>query len=166
MRSGNFDGSRRNYFFPRMKQRTGDQATAPAVRMGMSMYLRFVVAEIDEDSERALGVFHAVWDLRDAGNLHPYEEDQHDLVRWWFNANLERPTRFTAAKAPYWRKKNRALSWFKDTAADHIAQIRELVSIVENHGTHVYTLKAKRVGYVVYEDEYQIVAEPFADMKC
>lgn len=25
------------------------------------------------------------------------------------------------------------------------------------------TLKAKRVGYVVYEDEYQIVAEPFAD---
>jgi hypothetical protein len=27
----------------------------------------------------------------------------------------------------------------------------------------VRTLKAKRVGYVVYEDEYQIVAEPFAD---
>ena len=28
------------------------------------------------------------------------------------------------------------------------------------------TLKAKRVGYVVYEDEYQIVAEPFADTEC
>ncbi len=28
------------------------------------------------------------------------------------------------------------------------------------------TLKAKRVGYVVYEDEYQVVAEPFADMNC
>jgi len=30
----------------------------------------------------------------------------------------------------------------------------------------VRTLKAKRVGYVVYEDEYQIVAEPFADTEC
>ncbi|HXU15690.1 MAG TPA: hypothetical protein VN708_11240 [Terriglobales bacterium] len=28
MRSGNYDGSRRNYFFPRMKQRTGNRATA------------------------------------------------------------------------------------------------------------------------------------------
>jgi len=127
--------------------------------MGMSMYLRFVVAKIDEDSERALGVFHAMWDLRDAGKLHTYEEDQHDLVRWWFSANLERPTRFTAAKAPYFRKKNRALSWFKDTASEHIAQIRELVAILENHSVHVRTLKAKRVGYAVYEDEYQIVAE-------
>jgi hypothetical protein len=31
------------------------------------MYLRFVVADIDEDSERALGVFNAVRYLRDAG---------------------------------------------------------------------------------------------------
>ena len=134
--------------------------------MGMPMYLRFVVAKIDEDSERALGVFHAVWNLRDAGKLLAYEEDQHDRVRWWFDENLERPTRFTAAKAPYWRKKNRALSWFKDTAINHIAQIRRLVAILENHGVHVLTLRAKRVGYVVYEDQYQIVAEPFADMKC
>jgi hypothetical protein len=46
------------------------------------MYLRFVVADIDEDSERALGVFHAVRYLRDAGKLYAYEEDQHDMVRW------------------------------------------------------------------------------------
>jgi hypothetical protein len=53
------------------------------------MYLRFVVADIDENSERALGVFHAVRYLRDAGKLYAYEEDQHDMVRWWFNENLE-----------------------------------------------------------------------------
>ena len=47
----------------------------------------------------------------------------------------------------------------RTTGIDHIAQIRELVAILENHGVHVGTLKAKRVGYV--EDEYQIVAEPF-----
>ena len=134
--------------------------------MAMSMYLRFVVAEIDEDSERALGVFHAMWNLRNAGKLHAYEEGHYDSVRWWFNANLACPTRFTAAKAPFSRKRNRALSWFKDSAIDHIAQIRELVEILENHDAHVRTLKAKRVGYIVYEDEHQIVAEPFADTKC
>ena len=109
----------------------------------MSVYLRFVVAEIDEDSERALGVFQAMWNLRNAGKLHAYEEDHYDSVRWWFNANLARPTRFTAAKAPFWRKRNRALSWFKDSAIDHIAQIRELVEILESHHVHVRTLKSQ-----------------------
>jgi hypothetical protein len=70
------------------------------------------------------------------------------------------------SQGTFLQEKNRALSWFKDTAIDHIAQIRELVSILENHGVHVRTLKTRRVGYIVYEDEYQIVAEPFADMHC
>src|SRR5262249_37292036 len=127
---------------------------------------RFVVADIDEDSERKLGVFHAAGYLRRAGKLYPYEEDQHDLIRDWFDENLERPTRFTAAKAPFYRKKSRALSWFRDSAREHIAWIRELVAILEHHGIAVRTLKAERVGYVVYEDEYQVVAEPFADTQC
>ena len=118
------------------------------------MYLRFVVADIDEDSERALGVFHAVRYLRDAGKLYAYEEDQHDMVRWWFNENLEKPTRFTASKPPFYRKKNKAICWFKHTASEHLARVRELAAILDNHGVPVRTLKAKRVGYVVYEDEY------------
>ena len=44
--------------------------------------------------------------------------------------------------------------------------MRELVAILETHGVAVRMLKAQRVGYVVYEDEYQVVAEPFADMTC
>ena len=130
------------------------------------MYLRFVVADIDENSERALGVFYAVRYLRDAGKLHAYEEDQHDMVRWWFNENLEKPTRFTASKPPFYRKKNKAICWFKHTASEHLARVRELAAILDNHGVPVRTLKARRVGYVVYEDEYQIVAEPFADTEC
>jgi hypothetical protein len=130
------------------------------------MYLRFVVADIDEDSERKLGVFHAVRNLREWGWLHPYEEEQHDLIRRWFDENLERPTRFTASKPPFYRKKSRAISWFKDSAREHIAWIRGLAAILHNHGIPVLMLKADRVGYVVYEDEYQVVAEPFADTRC
>src|SRR6266849_721815 len=127
------------------------------------MYLRFVVADMDEDSEEELGVFHAVRNLREEGKLYPYEEEQHDLIRRWFNEHLERPTRFTASKPPFYRKKNKAISWFKDSAGEHLAYVRSLAAILQNHGISVRMLKKERVGYVVYEDEHQIVAEAFSD---
>jgi hypothetical protein len=129
------------------------------------MYLRFVVAEIHHASGKQLGVFHAVRYLREDGELFPHEEDQHDLVKKWFSKNLDTPTRFTASKPPLGRKQSKAISWFKETAKEHIARIRILVAILENHGVSVQMLKTDRVGYVVYEDEYQIVAEPFAREK-
>jgi hypothetical protein len=92
-----------------------------------------------------------------------HEEELHDATRHWFNENLEEPTRFTASKPPFYRKPNKAISWFKDTAKDHLAHIRDLVVILQSHGIAVQMLKTDRVGYVVYEDEYQIVAEPFTD---
>jgi hypothetical protein len=132
------------------------------LRIERAMYLRFVVADIDEDSGKELGVFHVVANLRDDGKLYPHEEEQHDLIRQWFNNHLEKPTRFTASKPPFYRKKSKAISWFKDTAQEHLARVRTLVAILQNYGISVRMLKTKRVRYVVYEDEYQIVAEPFA----
>ena len=38
-----------------------------------------------------------------------------------------------------------------------------MVVILQSHGINVSILKTERVGYVVYEDEFQIVAEPFTD---
>jgi hypothetical protein len=127
------------------------------------MFLRFVVADIDEDSEHELGVFHAMRNLRESGALSDDEEERHDLIREWFNQHLEKPTRFTHAKPPFYRKKARAISWFKDSAHEHLSRARSLAVILQSHGISVRMLKAKRVGYVVYEDEYQIVAEPFAE---
>jgi hypothetical protein len=129
----------------------------------MPTYLRFVVADIHDNSGKELGVFHAVLGLREAGKLAEHEEELHDLTRQWFNDNLEKPTRFTASKPPFYRKPNKAISWFKDNAKDHLAHIRDLVAILQNHGIAVRMLKTDRVGYVVYEDEFQIVAEPFAN---
>jgi hypothetical protein len=126
------------------------------------MYLRFVVADIHPDSQREVGVFQAVGYLRDDGKLHPHEQQQHDVILKWFDENLKEPTRFTTSKAPFYRKKRKAISWFKDTAHEHLAQVRSLVAILENHEVSVRMLKAERVGYIVYEDEIQIVAEPFA----
>lgn len=129
------------------------------------MYLRFVVADIDEDSGKELGIFHAVGKLRADGSLSYHEEEQHDLIRQWFNENLEKPARFTASKPPFYRKKSKAISWFKDSAHEHLDRARTLVAILHNHGVSVRMLKTERVGYVVYEDEYQIVAELFTGEK-
>ena len=125
------------------------------------MFLRFVVPEIDEDSGHELGVFQAIHQLRRRGVLNEYEENQDDEIDQWFDKNLARPTRLTTAKPPFYRKTNRAISWFKDTAHEHLDKIRTLVAILENHGVHVHMLKTDRVGYITYEDEYQIVAELF-----
>jgi hypothetical protein len=127
------------------------------------MYIRFVVSERDADSGRDMGVFQAIYDLRDFGKLYPYEEAHVDQLRQWFNDHLEKPDRFTTSKPPYHRKQNRAISWFKDSAHEHVRRVRELSAVLENHGVAVRMIKSERVGYIVYEDEHQVVAEPFAD---
>ena len=125
------------------------------------MYVRFVVSEIHEDSQSELGVFHALRFLREEGKLFPYEKELHDQTLRWFNENLEKPARLTTSKPPFRGKKNTAISWFKDTAVEHIAKIRTLVAILENHGVSVKMLRTFKVGYVLYEDKWQIVAERF-----
>jgi hypothetical protein len=129
------------------------------------MYVRFAVAEIHDNSHRGVGIFQALYRLRDEGKLYPYEEEHLRAVSEWFNTHLEKPTRFTAAKPPHYRKQSKAISWFRDTAHEHIAHIREMVAILESHGVSVRMLKADRVGYVVYEDEHQVVAQPFSDVR-
>ena len=59
--------------------------------------------------------------------------------------------------------KAQAISWFRDTAILHIAKMREFQEILERYGVAVQMIKAKRLGYVLYEDEFQIVAYPFND---
>jgi hypothetical protein len=132
----------------------------------LSVYIRFAIHRKNEDSGRALGIFHAAMDLRDFGEIEPWERNLLLELRDWFNENLEAPDRFTASKPPYNRKQSKAISWFKDTAVEHIGRARQMVEILESHGVAVDTYMANRVGYVVYEDDYQIVAEAFSDLDC
>ena len=128
------------------------------------VYVRFVVAQKHEKSQPGLGIFQAVYRLRDEGKLYPYEEELFRTVSDWFNKHLEKPTRFTAAKPPYYSKQSKAISWFRDTAHEHIAYVRKIATILGNHGVSVRMIKAERVGYVVYEDKHQVVAEPPSDV--
>jgi hypothetical protein len=127
------------------------------------MYIRFITGEIHDESQWETGVFQAAYRLWRSGNLPEYEGARLREILDWFNMNLEKPNRFTTSKPPFYRKQNRAISWFKDTATEHIANLREIMTILDNHGIHTEMIQTDRPGYVVYEDEHQVVAEPFSD---
>jgi hypothetical protein len=127
------------------------------------MFLRFVTAELHGESHQELGIFQAAYRLRDKGSLSQLEESLLKEIADWFNWNLHKPKRFTSAKPPYYRKRQNGISWFKDSAQEHIGKMREMVALLEHHDVSVRMIKTTRPGYVVYEDEFQIVAVPFAD---
>ena len=62
------------------------------------MYLRFVIPANDRDSGCRMGIFQAAFDLRNYGDLRPYEEDRLAEALDWFNRNL---------RAPRWRDTSR-----------------------------------------------------------
>jgi len=128
------------------------------------VFIRFVIDEIDEESLLPLGVFHALGNLEKAGVLTEAESVLAKQHFQWFNKNLRRPNKFTrsSSAAPY-RKKGKAISWFKDSATGHIRRLRDIIAILEHHDIRVRMITTARPGYILYEDKFQVAAEPFAD---
>ena len=124
-------------------------------------FLRFVVADLDRDSGRRQGVLQAAFALRDRGELSAEEVEVLSTIEVWLDANLPRPARFSRKRNNFHRTPM-ALSWFKDSARQHVAKVREVASILEARSISVETVTTDRPGYIVYEDDFQVVAEPFA----
>jgi hypothetical protein len=99
--------------------------------------------------------------LRESGMLYEYEQERYDAINKWFNERLNKPSSFSRSSRP--GAKNVALSWFKDTAKDHIEKMHEVVSILDAHDIPVEVIRSNRPGYIVYEDEFQVAAEPFQE---
>ena len=127
------------------------------------MFLRFVTTDVHQESHQALGIFHAAGRLRDRGSLSPDEEDLLREIRGWFDENLKKPTRFTSARPPYSRKRQDGISWFKDSAREHLSKIHEMVILLKHHDVGVRMIRTGRPGYILDEGDFQIVAVPFAD---
>jgi hypothetical protein len=126
-------------------------------------YIRFVAPQVDEDSHEESGIIQIAYQLRKEGILFRHEESLLQETLDWFDRNLQKPTKFTNAKPPYYRKRQNGISWFKSSAHEHIRRMREIVAILDNHDIPTQMLKTKRPGYIVYEDDFQVVAVSFAD---
>jgi hypothetical protein len=129
-------------------------------------YLRFVVSGRNSDSGVEDGLFVAAYALRDKGVLPADHRSKLEDHINWFKANLAIPPRFNRSRSKgYYRRATKGIAWFRDTALQHIARMHDLKFIAESHGYVVSVIREDRVGYIVYEDENQVVAEPFADTK-
>ena len=126
------------------------------------MFIRFVSGEIDEDSHVSVGLFTAVFHLMDDPVL---PDDDYYVLRElmdWFNVRLKGPFHYRLKAA--WRAE-RAICWFKPTAHEHLSRAWDMAAILERNDVFIRTIKVKRTGYILYEDEAQILAEPFADIR-
>ena len=124
------------------------------------MLVRFVTPQIDAQSQSAEGVFAAAGKPRRSAELSS-EDAKHlkELVDW-FDANLDKPNRFNRSRRP--NRKNKAISWFKPSALELLRHLRDLAELLERYGRPVRMIKTHNPVYVIYEDEFQIVAGPFS----
>ena len=127
------------------------------------MYLRFVVEEKHPSSQRRLGIFHVLRYLRDDGEFSTEELNQMNQIMDWFDIHLNTPDIFKHSNRK--RSESKAISWFKDTANEHISKFRKIVAVLKSHGQNVEMIRTDKPGYIVYEDDYQIVAKPFTETK-
>lgn len=127
-------------------------------------FLRFVVPEIDADSGAGTGLFRIAYALRDSVDVSEQHRELLNEQLDWFAKHLPTPKRFnrTSSKG-YYRRAARGIAWFRDTASEHLSRMHQMKSVAEQHGYSVHMIREDRVGYVVYEDDVQVIAEPFAD---
>ena len=127
-------------------------------------YYRFEMLTQHPDTGLPEGLFVRAYDLVRGGELPGYYRDLlHDLIDW-FAKNLDKPTRFSSSTSKGAdRRVTKGMSWYKDSSHQHIAKMREISAILVELGHSVNERATSRPGYIVYEDEIQIVAEPFSE---
>lgn len=122
------------------------------------IYIRFVIVDKDNDSNQAQGLFAAMGELEEQNLLYQWELEIKKDIYAWFNANLKVPSVLSGHYS-----KVQAISWFKDSATEHIESMRRYSQILEAHNYQIQQLVTERPGKILYEDDYQIAAIPFVD---
>jgi hypothetical protein len=129
-------------------------------------FMRFVLGGRHPDSGVEDGLFDAAYALRSAKELSPADRSALEEALSWFEKNLATPKRFNRTKSKgFYRRNARGIAWFRDSAHEHLRRMHQLRRLLERHGHSVELLQEDRLGYIVYEDAVQVVAEPFADTR-
>ncbi|MBL8549299.1 MAG: hypothetical protein JNJ73_04895 [Hyphomonadaceae bacterium] len=131
--------------------------------MKKEVLIRFVVQRRDFGSGVRTGIFQAVNFMTPDDAARSGAED----LAAWFDANLRAPFRDPDQQAnPDWRiePERKAISWIKASAIEHVSKLHQLKNVLEEAGWVVEEIRTDRTpGSVVYEDEHQVVAAPYAD---
>lgn len=130
------------------------------------MFLRFVVQRVNDASGVREGLFPTAYALRREEMLSDADNSEISELLDWLDAHMERPDRFNRSTSKgYYRRNTRGIAWLKPGATQHIAKMRALAALLDRNGYTTDVIKSDRPGYVVYEDDVQMIAEPFRDTR-
>lgn len=121
------------------------------------MFVRFVCGTEDENVFWLTGVITIAEELRAKGELYRYEADWLEEIYAWLNTHLPCPPFQRKLRSGKWS--NDAVSWFRDDAKEAMKRIWDVVALLREHGVAVRLVTTDKPGKIVYEDEFQIVAE-------
>lgn len=124
------------------------------------MFIRFCKGEIHEESHVAAGLFCAAYDLQLERTLPAHERDAIYELDRWFTGHMKSPFDYLQETEHY----KTAVCWFKPTAREHLARAWELVGILERNDVMIWTIKAPKTGFIHYEDDVQVFAQPSKDV--
>lgn len=122
------------------------------------MFVRFVVGADSENQARLLGVLTEAHELMERGELFDHEAQTLIEALGWFNDHLPVPPFRAMQRSGKWT--DRAVCWFRPEATEPIGRVWDVVAILKEHGTPVRLLTTGRPGRVLFEDRFQVVAEP------
>ncbi len=135
---------------------------------GLAELIRFAGTPIDPHSGQGLGIFQLAARAAREGQLTTQDRASLQALLRWFNRNLAQPRRFSHHRAGFrrsasgiWVKQPIAISWFKANASAHLRHIRQMATLLGRMGVELHELRTRRPGYVVFEDDHQVVAVPF-----
>lgn len=110
------------------------------------------------------GFFDAAYELRYSDRLDELSADYLEAQLSWFRENLTIPKKFSRSKQAHRQKQTtRGLSWYKHDAHEHISKSWELIEFLKIWGYGIDVLTTDHVGFILYEDKLQVVADPFND---
>jgi hypothetical protein len=122
-------------------------------------YVRFVCFQQLAGGRSRLGLFQA----RDVAIDNPHSPDWALALMVetleWFGDNLAAPTILRRGGRRSATAQD-ALCWYKAEAAQHIARMHDFKNALEACGVHVEVLRTRDPGFILYEDDHQIAAEP------
>lgn len=118
-------------------------------------YTRFVVCEKMQDPYYATGII-----VMTQLNIKKFAiKDKKDIKELflWFNENIPHPPFKKMLESKKWTPD--AVAWFKSNQKTSIKKMQELTKILEKYYYKIQIMTSNNPGKIVYEDEYQVVAE-------
>ena len=124
------------------------------------MLLRFVISERDPRTGMPTGLLTVAYRLLRTDNLVASDDEALGCQLRWLEQHLPEPERF-ARKRNVSHKYTHGVSWLKPEAGEALRRFHAIADVLRCNDLPVEILHTERPGYVVYQDAWQVVAEPF-----